>query len=334
MLPSTIDLRAVVMPTGSDEEMAFQTFRSYLEAVCVWTKALYPHREGVLAGVATAVKAGRWSGRTTAANRVLTNRGAEILRNGWATEVLLNSPRVVGGAELIGFANLWAPVQAYYAVFNAFSAMAMTLSASRPPKTHATLLGWAATQVGHPASPFVVPWTARVGGAPGTYTFEGFAGAPIDHGISNLVAATVLNAPSLVAVALRTTRRDQIEEHREGWRKGLRTTSGRVRRNLPRAVVIEQATKLRPTTLFDLLYRLRIRSNYKEGDALLSGALGPADAAAFHEALAEIVAATLLITEIYLAHAVGRPTLDRCAAGLTIPPSLRPYSVDARRGLW
>mgnify|MGYP002336346486 CR=1 FL=1 len=159
MLPRTIDLRSVAMPTGSDEEMAFQTFRSYLEAVCLWTNALYPNQGGVLAGVAEATKAGSWRGRTTARSRILTNRAAEVLRNGWATEVLLNSPRVLGGAELVAFANLWAPVQAYYAVFNGFSGMAMTLTASRPPKTHATLLAWAAAQVGHPASPFLVPWT-------------------------------------------------------------------------------------------------------------------------------------------------------------------------------
>lgn len=142
MLPRTI---TVVLPTGSDEEMAFQTFRTYLEAVCFWTSSLYPHPDGLLAGVAQAVKTGAWRPRTST-SRVLSRRAAEVMRNGWATEVLLNSPRVLGGNDLIAFANLWAPVQAYYAVFNAFTAMAMTVTGSKPPKTHATLLTWAATQ--------------------------------------------------------------------------------------------------------------------------------------------------------------------------------------------
>ncbi len=52
MLPETIDLRSIVMPTGSDEEMVFHTFRGYLEAVCNWTADLYPHAGGTMAGVA------------------------------------------------------------------------------------------------------------------------------------------------------------------------------------------------------------------------------------------------------------------------------------------
>lgn len=179
-----------------------------------------------------------------------------------------------------------------------------------------------------------MPWTARVGGPPGVHTFEGFGGATLDHRISNLSSPNAANAPSLLALALRTTRRDQIDEHRDGWRKGLKTASGAPRKNLPAAVLVANATAMRPTTLFDLLWRLRMRSNYKEGDALLSGALGPADAATFHRALADIVAATLLTTEIYLAHLVGRASLELCAAALSVPRTLVPYSVHARSHLW
>ena len=329
----TIDLSAIRMPTGSDEEMTFHTFRGYLEAVCNWTGDLYPHRAGLLAGVAGAVNAKPWRARVRG-GRTLTARGAEILRNGWATEVILNAPRALGGDDLLVFANLWAPVQAYYAVFNAFTAMAMTTTGSKPPKSHAALLTWAANEVAHPASPFVTPWTARVGGPPGAHTYDGFGGATLDHGISNLAAPNPAVAPSLLAMALRTTRRDQIAEHRDGWRKGLKTASGAPRKNLPTAVLVANATALRSTTLFDLLYRLRIRSNYKEGDALLSGALGPADAATFHHALTDIVGATLLTTEMYLAHIVGKPTLLRCAGTLVVPPSLAPFSVQARTHLW
>ncbi len=333
MLPETIDLSSIVMPTGSDEEMVFHTFRGYLAAICNWTEALYPHPDGTMAGVADAVKAKPWRSRVSR-GRVLTARGAEILRNGWATEILLNSPRALGGDDLVSFANLWGPVQSYYTVFNAFTAMAMTVTGSKPPKTHAALLTWAANQVAHPASPFVVPWTARVGGPPNAHTFDGFGGVTLDHAMSNLTAPHAYNAPSLLAKALKTTRREQIDEHREGWRRGLKTASGAPRKNLPTAVLIANATALRPTTLFDLLWRLRVRSNYKEGDALLSGALGPRDAATFHDALCDIVASTLLTTEIYLAALIGKPTLERCAMKLAVPPSLEARSVRARIDLW
>lgn len=64
MPPVIIDLSPIVMPTGSDEEMVFHTFRGYLAAVCNWTSDLYPHTDGVLAGVARAVNARPWRART------------------------------------------------------------------------------------------------------------------------------------------------------------------------------------------------------------------------------------------------------------------------------
>ena len=321
-------------PGPSDEEMTFHTFRGYLAATCTWTEALYPHIEGLLPGVAEAVKAQPWSVRTPAGKGTLTRRGAEILRNAWATEVILNSPRVFGGDDLIAFANLWAPVQAYYAVFEAFTALAMTTSSSSPPKSHAALLKWASTNVGHPMTPFVTPWTARVSGAPGAYAFDGFGTVTPDPKISNLMRPTIGTSPHLLALALKTTRDAQIQDHIPSWRKNLKTKAGKPRKTLPREVLLANAAKMSPTTLFDLLWRLRVRSNYKEGDALLTGAHGPADAATFHAALSEIVAATLLTVEIYLAHLVGRPTLERCAAGLPVPTILEPHSVRARIPLW
>ena len=321
-------------PRASDEAMTFHTFRGYLAATCTWTEALYPHADGLVAGVAEAVKAQAWPTRTPAGKGVLTKRGAEILRNAWATEVILNSPRVLGGDDLIAFANLWAPVQAYYAVFEALTAFAMTTSSSSPPKLHAALLKWAGSRVGHPMTPFVTPWTARVSGAPGAYVFEGFGSVTPDPTISNLMRPTIGSSPHLLALALKTTRDAQIRDHMPSWRKNLKTKAGKARQTLPRAVMLTNAANMSPTTLFDLLWRLRVRSNYKEGDSLLSGAHNAADAATFHAALSEIVAATLVTVEIYLAHFVGMATMERCANGLAVPSMLEPYSVRSRMSLW
>ena len=51
MPPITIDLSNVRMPTGSDEKMAFHTFRNYLQATCNLANYLYAHPDGLLAGV-------------------------------------------------------------------------------------------------------------------------------------------------------------------------------------------------------------------------------------------------------------------------------------------
>lgn len=35
--------------------MMFHTFRGYLEAICIWSSSLFPHADGLIAQVATAV---------------------------------------------------------------------------------------------------------------------------------------------------------------------------------------------------------------------------------------------------------------------------------------
>lgn len=291
----------------------------------------YP--DGLVAGVASAVKARPWRADPPSGKQ-LSTRAAQILRNGWATEVLLHAPRVLGGDDLVSFANLWAPVQAYYTVFNALTALAHVLTPN-PPQTHAKLLTWTATAVGGAKAPFVVPWTARVGGAPSAWDYIDFGTASVNEKISNLIAPHAANAPSLLAMALRTTRTDQVREHREGWLAKLpKTRAGTKRKTIPAAVLHENTMKMRPTTLYDLLWRLRVRSNYKEGDAFLSGALSPADAADFHNALCDIVAATMVTVEIYLARDVGSAALAVCAKAVPIPATLRACSVLGRTHLW
>ena len=109
-MPVFIASTTPAAPLASDETMAFHTFSGYVQAVCAWATALYPHPDGMVAGVADAVKARPWRA-TTPTGKVLSPRAGQILRNGWATEVLLNARRALGGGALVSFANLWAPVQ-------------------------------------------------------------------------------------------------------------------------------------------------------------------------------------------------------------------------------
>ncbi len=284
-------------------------------------------------GVAAAVKTRPWATSVPSGRKELSERAGELFRNAWATEVLLNAPRILGSRDLIGFANLWAPVQAYYAIFEALTALAMTVGGSSPPKTHQAMLQWAGSRLPEANSPFVEPWTARVLGSPAAYGYDGFAGVTIEP-ISNLASPRLENAPHLLGKALKTTRRDQLDGKRESWLKDGTTKAGGKRKRMPTAEFNAKAEKFRPTTLFDLLWRLRVRSNYHEGDALLSGALGPRDAAAFHDAIAEIVAATLVTIEIYLAHLAGKDAIAACAEALAVPDGLEAFSVRARVNLW
>jgi hypothetical protein len=181
----------------------------------------------------------------------------------------------------------------------------------------------------------VTPWAARVTGCPDHWGYPGFADETINEQISNLSRPSAANAPSLLALGLRTTRAGQAEAAKEDWKKALpKTRAGKPRQNIPKATRMARITEMRPTTLFDLLWRLRVRANYQESDAFLSGLATPDEAADFHAAFCDIVAATLLTVEIYVAHRVGKPALLRVAEAVPIPPSLGVRSVLTRKDLW
>lgn len=325
----------IVLPAypGEDLDFAFRTYRGYLESVRRSIASNCPSSRDFLDGVAAQVKAGRWT-TLVPSGSVLPPRSAQLLRNAWGTEVLLNAPRVIGGADLISFANHWAVVQAYYAVFDGLNAL-LVVGHPNPPRTHTTLLRWAATEVGTTRSPFVAPWTWRTSGPVNAYSYDGFpTGFVPDTSASTIATVSDASALHILAKALKTTRDRKVEERKASWLKGKKTKAGSPRKHLTATELRAHSGAMEPTTLFDLLYRLRIRSNYDDADALLQGALTSTDAEAFHAALCDIVGATLLTIEIYLAHRVGVPALERALRPLAIPATLAAHSATARQGLW
>ena len=74
-------------------------------------------------------------------------------------------------------------------------------------------------------------------GPPGAYVFDGFGPITPDPKISNLMRPTIGTSPHLLALALKTTRDAQIQDHLPSWRKNLKTKAGKTRQTLPRAVL-------------------------------------------------------------------------------------------------
>ena len=62
----------------------------------------------------------------------------------------------------------------------------------------------------------------------------------------------------------------------------------------------------RPTTLFDALYRIRARANYKDIDSFIFSETNPLDYAALQTALCHIVQSTLLIFEVIIVKSLGK----------------------------
>jgi hypothetical protein len=106
-----------------------------------------------------------------------------------------------------------------------------------------------------------------------------------------------------LCLLLRTTRERTFENRKVDWRKRNKKAG------VPAAVAHQLAEKLPPTTFFDFLWRVRVRSDYRDIDALIPGGGQPYHAVEFQQALTTIVSATLALFEGLIAHSSGPEVL-------------------------
>lgn len=91
-------------------------------------------------------------------------------------------------------------------------------------------------------------------------------------------------------------RADEVMDHVN--MSGGRTTRGRIGLgHRPRCAVAGLATKMSPTSLFDFMYRLRTRCDYRDVDAFLEGISSPTEAESFLNGLLTLVHGTLALLE-------------------------------------
>jgi hypothetical protein len=72
-----------------------------------------------------------------------------------------------------------------------------------------------------------------------------------------------------LCMLLRTTRARTFEKRKADWRKRNKKAG------VPTAIAHDLAETLPPTTFFDFLWRLRVRSDYRDIDAFIPGANSP-----------------------------------------------------------
>lgn len=195
-----------------------------------------------------------------------------------------------------------APIQAYYAVYHCIIAYAIA-SGQAVPKDHAAALKLIGKDVVRGLLPY--PWSVACAGCPqlGTATWSG---------LDDIVAVHVWSTPDpdistdRLAMFLRTTRQKELERRFAQARERLRPRPGRSRANLSRAEKERLAKAMAPTTLFDVLWRLRKKANYDDADVFVLGAMTELEALRLGQSLAIVttdatVAALEALIGAYLA---------------------------------
>ncbi len=281
------------------------------------------------------------------------------LHRAWGTELLLcTMSALVQDSDLVRLANSWGSVQAYYAMYGAAQALLVVEGKDRPTdhdKTQRQFVDlWVSRRID------LGPWTLAVGSPTRREADEdGVMGGPgrrLDFGIHAWASASTEDCWDLAGKALRTTRKVKVEaaekraaadirkQRRKEWaeQQAERLRLGRRPRKEPKWTSprlqpeqkIAAEKSVRPFTLMDYLYRLRVKANYEDVAMYSEGPTADGEARLFLRDLIELTSSTMLVHEHRIADLVGhRRFLRELDAWLSSHPALGEYGAHVRRQL-
>lgn len=313
-----------------DPEFAepFRAYLNYFEDVADTVGRLYGLNESLASGVHDGVAAHppirRIERRVHGPSRSAKLETA--FRKSWGT--LRRLDREVEDPELFDEeANAWIPAQAYYAVYHAILGFAAA-SAQPIPGKHSAALRLAGKEVVRGALP--APWDAWCDGCPHTESqhFGGLmpSGDPV-HVLSSL---DPLASDDRFAMLLRTTRSKELDR-RFAEQRQRSVRPGRTRRNISRAEKERIAERMPPTTLFDVLWRVRKKANYEDADTFVLGAGDEIDARRLAQALVTVTDGTVAALEALSVAYVGPAVLANAAQAYATKTKSGPESAVGRR---
>jgi hypothetical protein len=312
----TIDQVPVVtlnLPSDEEEELLrrFTVNRNYLQALQGFLHTTYGRRDALYQGLA------RTLGQHPPFLRI--NRGAadlgevrRFLTLAWASEMQLHLPALMENTAVLAFANAWAPVHAYYAVFGGLQAWFAANGITGTADDHTSSLKTIASQI-QQRELFPEPWSLLAAGCP----MRGDRTYIHDHGQDCGRHIEVLSIPvpfghdpdfwPRYGAWLRSTRTARLTAREEQWKRQHK------KRRISPAERTAIAKAVAPTSLFDCLWRMRIRSNYGTIDPYLVGQISETDHRIFNTALCTVERATLALLELYIARKIGKQALSDIA---------------------
>ena len=306
----------------------FRAYLNYFEDLAGTVGGLYGFTESLASGVHDGVAAHPPTWRIQ--RRVLDpSRSAKIeraFRKSWGT--LRRLDLEVEDPEFFDEeANAWIPAQAYYAVYHAVLGFAAA-SAQSVPGDHAASLRLAGKEVVRGALP--APWDAWCDGCPhtGSQRFGGLV--PSGDSVHVLSSPDPWTSDDRFAMFLRTTRRKELDR-RFGQERQRNVRPGRTRRNVDKADKERIAGKMPPTTLFDVLWRVRKKANYEDADTFVLGAGDEIDARRLAQALVIVTDGTVAALEALSAAYVGPEVLANAAQAYATRTRSGPESTVGRR---
>ena len=282
-----------------DAEPAFTAYRNYVEDLERIVALEYGEAEKRHAAIVACVRAlpavGKMSKRALTPDELVDVK--KCLERTWGMLRAMWVPLDL--EEFITEFNATIPITAYYAAYHAALAT-IAATSHRGNDSHRTTLNDAAKLVGRQLLPW--PWSATCEGCP-QLDEEIFKGFP--HAIDEVHPLQTLSDDDVahrLGALLKSTREKELKSRFEGERKRIQKFN---RKNLKTDEKRAMAGGLAPTTIFDVLRRIREKANYEGADVFVLGAPNADEAARFGKSLISVVDATIVALETLVDRAVG-----------------------------
>lgn len=321
-----------VFPRPPDPEYAepFRAYLNYLEDLADRIISLYGSVEGLALGVHNGVEkhlqTRHIQRQPLAGPSLAAIEGA--FRRSWATLRCLDL-QVRDPNSFPEESNIWIPVQVYYAVYHAVLGFAAS-SGQYIPRDHTTALKLMSKEVKR--GTLSSPWSAWCIGNPHTRDLQ-FGGLALSGDpVHVLSSPDKLTSDDRLAMLLRTTRQKELNRRFDEERK-KKVKPGRKWRNLSTAEKEDIAKRMTPTTLFDVLWRIRKKASYEDADTFVLGAGD--DAWRLARALVTVTDGTVAAIEALVAAYVGpRQLADISQTYADRTQSDQMSAIDRRAASW
>jgi hypothetical protein len=341
----------VTAPVNDLLEKSFLTHAQYLRAFSQLAGFSYwPNKDlAVLEALAQRVAAAFPSPKSAPVTD--TNELAKCLNRAWGTELLLSLGSRFEEDELVRLSNSWGSVQTYYVGYAATQALIIAEGRARPtdhPKTQGQVRTlWVDRQSA--VEPF--SFAAMPGCKSNPSLYANGPGRPIDTSLSNWTSVGSSNCWDIAATALRSTRNDAVErklqearlkkarDRKRAWQteEDERLAKGKNPRKAPgvsNLSATERATveaSVRPYTMLDYLFRLRIKANYEEAAMFTDGPTNEGASSVVALDMVRIASAIMVAHEVRIARLVGNTALTNLATNWIASNSVPPYLGIGRR---
>jgi len=219
------------------------------------------------------------------------------LANSWSTEHVMRIQSELDD-ESKKFALHWLFPQAYYACFSQL--MGLFSAVGYKDATHTSVIRRYGELLGQGKYPKCLTWYAD--GIPSSIklvnvrTYDVPASYYVDLGDMRTV-------DNQIAQLLRSTRDMHLRSKREDLRKDFRTMRGGIKKRLLQQDWEVVSKKLGPTSLLSILYRKRIKANYRDIDTFVQSEI---DGANVIENLVNLVDGLAIVHESFICRALGK----------------------------